>query len=833
VVTRIEHFGAESVTTTSCLPRLHRGLTSAVSVVAVLAAAMVPAEAIAGDVTTVSTDLSGADVYGNSTPNPWVLDASSPSDNTLTLKAGAGVHHAYGAYVTSGDASDNGVSMTGGTVLGDVYGAFSGSGSVDHNTVDISGGTVTGFVYGGYTFSGAATGNTVDISGGTLSIGVRGGSTGLGDATGNAVIISGGRVGDVVFGGYTQKGDATENTVTISGNAEIGWNVFGGFSYEGVVSNNSVTMSGGTVNGDVYGGYANSGAATGNTVDISGGTVIGDVYGGYTRPGNASGNTVIISGGTLNMQAIGGASQNAFASGNTVTITGGTLAGAILGGVAKLSATGNTVNISGGTINSPVIAGGTTRSGAVTGNTVTISGTPLIWSGVALYGGLCNAGSCTGDLFSGNTFNLKTTGLTVASLTNFQYLNFYLPTSLANGSTVLTVTGTADLTNGSGTSSTVNVGINGAASALAVGDRVTLIHAGTLTTAGLNSTATGSGMQGVTLKYVFGITTDPHDLIATVQSVGVSEQSKALSEGFVSGASFVNEGADLAAGKGMANAISAAEAGWSSFGAVSGGSIRTNTGSHVDVDGASLLAGLSKAADLSIGRLTAGVFAEFGSGSYDTFNGFSSGDVRGHGDSHYIGGGLLGHMDFDAAGPGHAYAEASARFGSAHNSFNSADLTSGGIAAGYDASSLYAGASAAVGYVWNVSEATTVDVSGKYLWSRLGSDTVQLTTGETVDFDAVSSKRIRLGGRISYALSNKITPYAGAAWEHEFDGKTRATTNGLAIDAPSMAGDTGILEAGLTLKPSDDLPLSIDLGLQGFVGQREGVAGNLQATLAF
>ena len=97
----------------------------------------------------------------------------------------------------------------------------------------------------------------------------------------------------------------------------------------------------------------------------------------------------------------------------------------------------------------------------------------------------------------------------------------------------------------------------------------------------------------------------------------------------------------------------------------------------------------------------------------------------------------------------------------------------------------------------------------------------------------MNSERTRLGARVSYALSNKVTPYAGAAWEHEFDGKARASTNGLTIDAPSMAGDTGILEAGLTLKPSDDLPLSIDLGLQGFVGQREGVAGSFQARLAF
>jgi hypothetical protein len=452
-----------------------------------------------------------------------------------------------------------------------------------------------------------------------------------------------------------------------------------------------------------------------------------------------------------------------------------------------------------------------------------------------LYGGMCQA-LCAGDMFSGNTLNLKTAGLTVGKLANFQYLNFYLPTTLAAGDTMLTVNDRAYLVSDGDVPSVINVGINGASSALDVGESVTLIHAqgGLITGAGLNGTATGVGMQGVTLEYVFGISAVGNELIATVQSAPtVADQSKVVSEGFVSGASLVNEGADLAAGKGMANAIGGAGADWLPFAAVSGGSIRTNTGSHVDVDGVSLVAGLSRGVDLSIGRLTAGAFAEFGSGNYDTFNGFASGDIRGHGNSHYVGGGLLGHQDFRPMGPGHVYAEGAARVGVANNNYSSADLTSGGVAVGYETSSPYYGVSAAVGYVWSVGEAMTVDVSGKYIWSRLGSDSVQLTTGETVDFEAVNSERTRLGARVSYALSNKVTPYAGAAWEHEFDGKARASTSGLAIDAPSMTGDTGILEAGLTLKPSDDLPLSIDLGLQGFVGQREGVAGSFQAKLAF
>lgn len=599
------------------------------------------------------------------------------------------------------------------------------------------------------------------------------------------------------------------NTLTI----ETGAQALGayGANWQGIgsaVSDNSVVMTGGSMH-DVTGGFADGGASADfNSVEINGGTVSDFVFGSWSTFMAARNSTVSITGGQVGMVS-GGYSQSGAATDNTVAISGGTVTGWL-------------------------IAGGQTITGSATDNTVTISGSPIFTSStLGLYGGYC-FGSC-GDVFTGNRLELKTSGLTVASLGNFQYLDFYLPTTLAAGATMLTVTGTADLTDGLGGSSVINVGINGASSPLVVGNSVTLIQAGTLTTDDdLNTTATGVGLQGVTLEYVFGISAMGNNLIATVQSAPtVTDESKALPEGFVSGVSLINQGADLADGKGMANAINAAETGWSSFGAVSGGSIRNETGSHVDVDGVSLLAGLSGSADMSLGRLTAGVFGEYGSGSYDTFNSFASGDVRGSGNSHYVGGGLLGHQEFGSIGPGHTYVEASARAGVAYNSFSSADLTSGGVAAGYETNSPYYGVSAAIGYVWSLGEAMTVDVSGKYIWSQLGSDSTRLSTGETVDFEAVNSERTRLGARVSYALSNKVTPYAGAAWEHEFDGKARATTNGLAIDAPSMAGDTGILEAGLTLKPSDDLPLSIDLGLQGFVGRREGIAGNFQAKLAF
>ena len=95
------------------------------------------------------------------------------------------------------------------------------------------------------------------------------------------------------------------------------------------------------------------------------------------------------------------------------------------------------------------------------------------------------------------------------------------------------------------------------------------------------------------------------------------------------------------------------------------------------------------------------------------------------------------------------------------------------------------------------------------------------------------SSRLRFGSRFAYAVNEYVSPYVGAAWEHEFDGKARASTKGYDMKAPSLRGDTGIGELGLTFTPSQTLPLSFDLGVQGYVGKREGVTGSLQAKYEF
>ena len=670
---------------------------------------------------------------------------------------------------------------------------------------------------------------------------------------GNIVNVNGGEVVNRIFGGYYNRiasgvsVSSNDNAVTIgsafAGNTNL--NIYGGYAssiapWSMTASDNTVTINGGTAR-NVLGGFAfvNSGTgsaiatASGNVVNINGGTTtIDSIYGGYVfaKPvggtSTAYGNTVNISGGNAN------------------NVYGGYAVADNVGGTA--TAYGNTVNISGGSVGS--VYGGSVGvfadTGQATNNVVTISGSPNLTAS-SLYGGFSATGSSV-ESFSGNTLNVKTTGLTVKDVYNFQYLNFYLPSTVSAGDTVLTVTGTADLTGSSGRSSTVNVGIDGSSSPLQAGDIITLIDAGTLVTnSGLNSSASGTGMQGVTLKYNFDLTTESNKLLATVSAgtaPAVNEQSKALSEGFVSGMGAVMQGADVAAAQGMDSAVAAAKAGGAGgggapvgFGALSGGSVRHNTGSHVDMHSVSLMAGLSWGADTPSGRLTVGPFVEYGYGSYSTYNSFSNAaSVEGDGNTRYLGGGILGRMDLANTGPGHIYVEASGRGGGLYNEYKSSDLRdAAGRSAEYDSSSKYYGLHMGTGYVWNITEDASLDLYAKYFWTRQEGDSVTLSTGDPIDFKDVDSSRLRLGSRVSYMVNEYLSPYIGAAYEREFDGTARASTNGYAMKAPSMGGDTGTGELGLVYTPSASVPVSFDLGVQNSVGKREGLTGSLQFKYEF
>jgi hypothetical protein len=559
-----------------------------------------------------------------------------------------------------------------------------------------------------------------------------------------------------------------------------------------------------------------SAAPNDNTVIVNNGIVSGNVDGGYAETGSgaamAARNSVAINGGTLNSDVTGGYagsfSGTATSTENSVTIGSGTVNARVFGGYAE--------------------SNGASGATTATHNTVTISGSPTFGAGAILFGGY-TYGTGAGDAWTGNTLNLKTTTpITVAGVRNFQYYNFYIPASMAAGDTMLNVTSAVDITG-----STIRVGIDGAASALNGGDEIVLIHStGGLTAPGLDGTH-AQGIQGVANLFSFDLRVDPDNLYAIVTGQYRNDQVKALSEGQAAGLAFVGQAADLIMGSGLYNLLAATlrqELGLASFGAVSGGSSRYKTGSHVDVDGVSLLAGLGWRAAMDSGSLVAGGFFEAGWGNYDSYNDFdSAASVKGKGDTSYYGGGFLGRYE----APMGLYGEASLRAGRVETDFRSKDiLNSGGDSTKYDTGTAYYGAHLGVGYIWTLSEKSSLDISSKFIWTHQGSDTVTIS-GDEVEFREAESKRLRAGARFSWAAGEQVRPYIGAYYDREFGGKVKATVNGDAINAPDLKGGTGVGEIGVTIKPSRTRHISLDVGVQGYTGRREGVTGSLQVRFEF
>ena len=81
--------------------------------------------------------------------------------------------------------------------------------------------------------------------------------------------------------------------------------------------------------------------------------------------------------------------------------------------------------------------------------------------------------------------------------------------------------------------------------------------------------------------------------------------------------------------------------------------------------------------------------------------------------------------------------------------------------------------------------------------------------------------------------STLFSPYAGLSWEHEFDAKANASSYGLSLEELSLKGDTGVAELGIRFKPSENSAWRVEASVNGYVGQKEGVAGNIAVNWLF
>ena len=675
------------------------------------------------------------------------------------------------------------------------------------------------------------------------------------------------------------------NTLTLTGGNATA--AFGGRSNKvnAVVSGNTAKMSGGElvqlgtahthyrISGNLYGGYADEGSATGNTVKFSGGKAF-EVTGGEGIKGSATGNTVTISGSAevMGTYVRGGAGGFGDATGNTVTLAGGTFSAAnteVYGGFVRggtgYAATGNTVilgaNLGKDALQNAQIYGGNTPA-RVTGNTLSVEGAGLTVGSINNFENLhfiLPAATAAGATM------LKVTGgvpTFFAQMTNIGVAIAGGGSVLKMGDQVTLLTNTAGLTNGSG-------GI------LQQGTDYQQVNL--------------TGRQGISLDYGFALDNDANSIFAQVTAVPkpkptpqpqpdpkpqptppqpqpepqpqpgpqVNPQTKAIPEGRVAGMGMLNLGADQivrmtgnlpnrtgggapnfggsADGKGAG--ANGAPSDTTAFARLSGYDQKVMTGSHVKVNGASAIVGAAKVLPLAGGGTAAvGAFFEYGDGSFKTHNGFDTGDVNGKGNSDYYGAGVLARVNLagkeSADGGGAPFVEGSVHAGRIHNNWHTDDLRDAatGARAQYDIRTPYMGGHVGAGYRWQADANTQVEVFGQYLYTHMDGKETTVAL-DPYSFRAVKSSRTRIGAKGTWAVSQQTQAYAGAAWEREFDGTARATAYSFDVPAPTMKGNSAVIDAGLSFQPKRNL--STNVGVTGYAGKRRGASANVEVQYLF
>ena len=813
---------------------------------------------------------SAANVYGGYADND---NNSSAENNKVTIGAGSKVSEdIYGGYATH-NTNENKVSITNGAEVGQsVFGGYSFKGDSKNNEVTINGGSVvtanvaggvalkgnsegntvsiikssTGYVYGGKGGT-SSKGNSVEIIEGTISNSVYGGyadNDNNSSAENNKVTISAGsKVSGSIYGGYANH-NANENKVSFSNVAEVGESVLGGYSLKADSKNNEVTIEGvGVVKAYVAGGVALAGISEGNKVNIAHSSVNVNVYGGYGAKDSIGNIISITDGSSVNKNVYGGYSFKGNSLDNTVTID-------------------NSI------VNENVYGGYTESDGAISEK---IQNNKVIFK---------NGAKIKGDVYGGydklnkanitnNTLEVVGKGNEAKSIQNFDKLNFFITKDLIANDTMLKVTGTA-LINNAEIKAGVELGTK-----LKKNDTINLIDAGALKAENITTGTLTDGLINIDKGIKVAIGPDGNKLVGVINgttppggggttppggggttppggggttppggggttppggggttpgagSLYADADAKSPVETQSAALTMLNLGHDLLTTAGYENAALAVdgeeEGSVNPFITMSANNQKLDTGSHVDLKAWNMNLGFAKKINNNSGKLLIAPVIEYGRGSYDSYldNG-----THGDGDAHFWGAGLMAKQLNDDG----LYYEGSLRAGRMSTDYQSA--VAGGIK--YDSDATYYAAHLGMGKVVQLNDKDTLDYYGKLFYTRQQGDKVTVGTGATYDFDATTSLRTRLGARYTHQLSEKNAFYAGLAWQHEFDGESNAivaTTLGSAsAPAPSMKGDTGIMELGWRVNNSDKFELG--LGVNSSVGKQKGVGFNLSLNFSF
>ena len=734
--------------------------------------------------------------------------SGTAEENALTIEDGTATN-AIGAKTKAGRAYKNKAILLGGSVMNNLVGAESTHGAAEENTAAVTGGTVTN-VMGAHTLAGDATGNHAVISGGTVTGSLKGAQS-AGKAVKNTIEVKGGNLSGASVMGAEAVGDAEKNsvTITVTPTSNAATVITGAHSTGGSAVNNTVDVNA-AVTGKIIGGATDSAGldAIDNIVNVKA-DVTGDVYGGH---------------------AVRASLRNIVNIADGVTVTGNVYGGSCI------TAEGNIVNVGrGATVTGHVVAGNAT--GRNDNNIINLTGANV---GGNVIGGVGGANDHDNTLAV--CYETAHPTSHVNDFSGIKNLHFYLGEDIQNENPTLLKLG---VTSKDIRGIDVGVGVKGRmARNLKVNDVISLMKVagnGTLTTDADSVSPQvlvnhAEAMQGVSLLYGFDIMKRGTDeLIATVTKAAISDQTKSFAETRAAATDFINRGANLLAGPGIASAKKAAGTedkdarGYHLWAAMEHSDIETETGSFADTKGYHLSLGWARELKKKHATLTFTPFVEYGKGKYDSFL-----DDGTHGSGHvsYLGAGIMGRLEKTNG----VWAEAALHGGKARSDYSGSIYS--GTNSHYDSSNAYYAAHLGIGKEFRVNAKDRLDTYLRYFWSRQSGMQADIATSgrgagvDTYDFGVVNSNRVRMGFRYTHKDSEKSEILAGLAWEYELSGKAGVSFQGYDAPSPSLRGGSLMLELAYRFAPKNSR-FSYNVHMTGWQGTHRGVTGGAQVNWAF
>jgi hypothetical protein len=264
-----------------------------------------------------------------------------------------------------------------------------------------------------------------------------------------------------------------------------------------------------------------------------------------------------------------------------------------------------------------------------------------------------------------------------------------------------------------------------------------------------------------------------------------------------------------------------------------GETVENETGSSVKLSqyGYNLAGG--RKMETGAGAISFGAFIEGGSGDYDTVNSLALvGDINGEGDTDYFGGGLYLRHDFT----GGTWVSVSGRIGSVDNDYKVKNLYVTGEGIHYAVDSDYYGFNLGLGHLFEISDATNVNIYGKFSYTSVKGDSIRDDRDGVYNFDDTTSSRTRIGARLTHNVSENVGLFFGLAWEQEFDGKVSGTytdPQGPVYNPNSadLGGATAFGEIGINVKAGEYF--SFQLEGFGLAGQSKGGGGLASLVFTF